>query len=381
MPTDAPRSDLDRLRTDPAAWDEFVRATPGGGYLQLTGWATVKAANGWRARRVVADAGNGPIGVQLLIRRLGPTPFGVGYAPRGPVGARDPRSLSALTGQLARVGRQERLSHITMDPGWAMPGPGPRSEAATLPSPVTSLLAAGWRRSDDLQHDRTRIVDLGDPDGLWADVRSRTQRYIKSARKAGITVTREGSASMDEFHGLLVATAQRAGFIYREAESYRRIVDTFGEDGAHLLMARTTAGRAVAGLLIVRCGDTVAEPSGGMDDEGAETRANYLLKWEAISRAAADGARHYDMWGIAHGGIDQFKAGFGGHEVRYPGTFDLQTLPLLRPCLVVARRTWVSMARRRRGLATHRTPAEDAALTSGATDAATHGETGAGTDA
>ena len=145
-------------------------------------------------------------------------------------------------------------------------------------------------------------------------------------------------------------------------------MDTFGQDDAHLLMARTAAGRAVAGLLIVRCGDTVAEPSGGMDDEGAETRANYLLKWEAISRAAADGARHYDMWGIAHGGIDQFKAGFGGHEVRYPGTFDLQTMPILRPGLLAARRAWVSMARRRRGLATRHARDDGAALTKGATD-------------
>ena len=173
---------------------------------------------------------------------------------------------------------------------------------------------------------------------------------------------------MDEFHGLLVATAQRAGFIYRDAESYRRIVDTFGPDDAHLLMARTAAGRAVAGLLIVRCGDTVAEPSGGMNDEGAETRANYLLKWEAISRAAVDGARHYDMWGIAHGGIDQFKAGFGGHEVRYPGTFDLQTMPILRPGLLAARRAWVSVARRRRGLATRHAQDDEPVTTKGATE-------------
>ena len=78
MPSDAspsdaerPPADVERLRTDAAAWDEFVRTTPGGGHLQLSGWATVKAANGWRAHRVVTDAGNGPIGVQLLIRRLG----------------------------------------------------------------------------------------------------------------------------------------------------------------------------------------------------------------------------------------------------------------------------------------------------------------------
>ena len=178
-----------------------------------------------------------------------------------------------------------------MDPGWGEPVPdagdpidGDRSARPTDPlRPLTGLLAAGWQRTDDLQHDRTRIVDLDDPDRLWADVRSRTQRYVKSARKAGITITREGAESSDEFHGLLVATAERAGFFPRDADSYRRIVDTFGPDGSHLLMARTAAGRAVAGLLIVRCGDTVAEPSGGMDDEGAETRANYLLKWEAIA--------------------------------------------------------------------------------------------------
>lgn len=356
MPNDPPRADVDRLRTDPEAWDEFVRTTPGGGYLQLTDWATVKSANGWRSRRVAVDAGSGPVGMQLLMRRLGPSPIGVGYAPRGPVGASDPPSLRALTALLKRVGRQERLSHITMDPGWDIGVSGDRTSADERPSPATrsSDLAArlaecGWHRSDDIQHERTRIVDLDDPDRLWAGVRSRTQRYVKAARKAGITITRQGPEAMDAFHGLLVATAERAGFIYRDAGSYQRILKTFPD--AHLLLARTPAGRAVAGLLIVRCGGTVAEPSGGMNDEGAETRANYLLKWEAMSRAATDGAQHYDMWGIAHGGIDQFKAGFGGREVRYPGTFDLQTMPLLRPAILAARRTWVSVVRRHRGLA------------------------------
>ncbi len=343
--------DIGRLTSDPSAWDAFVRTAPNGGFLQLTSWASVKAANGWRMRRIVVDAGAGPVGVQLLMRRLGPTPFGVGYAPRGPVGASDPASLAALTDALARVGRQERLSHVTMDPGW---GITVSADVDRVPAPQTdpavSLLAVGWLRSDDLQHERTRIVDLADPEQLWAGVRPRTQRYVKAARKAGIVVSREDTTAIEEFHGLLAATAERAGFIYRDAGSYRRILAAFETDGAHLLMARTTAGNAVAGLLEVRCGVTVAEPSGGMSDEGAQTRANYLLKWEAISRAAADGARHYDMWGIAHGGIDQFKAGFGGREVRYPGAFDLQTMPLMRPGLLAARRAWVSVARRRRNL-------------------------------
>ncbi len=357
------------LATDDAAWDRLVRQDPRGSYLQLTGWATVKAASGWRHRRVVADAGSGPVGLQLLIRPLGPGPFAVGYAPRGPIGATDPASLGALTAALRRVARSERLSHVTIEPPWpsvvaagdgdAPAPPGAERSAVDAGSaalspvpdgdPADGLAALGWVASDPVQHDRTRVVDLTDTDRMWQDVRSRTRRYINAARKSGITVTREGSSAIPEFHRLLATTAHRAGFFAREAGSYARILEVFGDD-AWMLMARTADGTAVAGLQLVRCGDTVVEPSGGMDDAGAESRANHLLKWESMAIAAAAGATRYDMWGIAHGGIDQFKAGFGGVELRYPGSYDLQTMPLLRPAFLAARRTWVRVARRRSGL-------------------------------
>ncbi len=60
-----------------------------------------------------------------------------------------------------------------------------------------------------------------------------------------------------------------------------------------------------------------------MTDPGAEARANYLLKWTAISDFARDGFAAYDMWGLATGGIRQFKEGFGGEEVEYVGARDL----------------------------------------------------------
>src|SRR5689334_17829243 len=73
------------LRASATAWDAFVTGSPEGFHTQLSAWSTVKAANGWRGARVVADGGNGPIGAQVLVRKLGPGPFGVGYAPRGPI--------------------------------------------------------------------------------------------------------------------------------------------------------------------------------------------------------------------------------------------------------------------------------------------------------
>ena len=59
------------------------------------------------------------------------------------------------------------------------------------------------------------------------------------------------------------------------------------------------------------------------DGDGGDSRANYLLKWEAIRTSRERGATSYDLWGLATGGIAHFKTGFGGREVRYIGAWDL----------------------------------------------------------
>ena len=60
-----------------------------------------------------------------------------------------------------------------------------------------------------------------------------------------------------------------------------------------------------------------------MTTAGAEARANYFLKWEAIRSSRELGAHTYDLWGLPHPGIAHFKAGFGGREVHYIGAWDL----------------------------------------------------------
>ena len=66
-----------------AAWDAFVEASDPGSYLQLSGWARVKAVNGWHAVRLRDDTAG--VGAQVLVRRPRPLPWGFAYAPRGPV--------------------------------------------------------------------------------------------------------------------------------------------------------------------------------------------------------------------------------------------------------------------------------------------------------
>ena len=76
---------------------------------------------------------------------------------------------------------------------------------------------------------------------------------------------------------------------------------------------------------------------------GATSRANYLLKWEAIRAFRAEGFASYDLWGIATGGIAQFKEGFGGRQVDYVGARDLP----LRPAQDAALRLAAPRLRRR----------------------------------
>lgn len=326
------------LRTDSAEWDEWVRNSPLGFHTQLNAWAKVKAANGWSSVRVVADGGSGPIGALVLTRKIGPGPFGVGYAPRGPIATRwDAASLEAFGIALKRTARRLKLTHVTIEP------------PLEVDSGVAALFtSAGWRPGDHVQPDRTWEVPLGRTEAeLFGDLRSKWRQYVNKSRRAGTVITEGGHDDLEAFYEIFVDTARRTGFIPRTLDSYRQVWDAYAPSGAaQLLFARHPDGEAAAVLLLVRCGGRVVEPYGGMTPAGAASRANYLLKWEAIRRANESGARVYDMWGLAHAGIEQFKQGFGGREAIYVGAFDLQTLPLLRNVVVTGRRLWVPLARR-----------------------------------
>ena len=334
--------DLEALRTDRAAWDAFVERTPTGAYTQLSPWADVKGGNGWRPIRVVAAGAEGPIGMQLLVRDLRPTPWRFGYAPRGPVAATfDPVGVGALTRELRLVARRERLVDVLVDP------------EVEEGDPLAGMLAAqGWRPAASVQTARSRILDLDrSEEELWGDLRKKWRQYISKARREGVTIEDVGAGGLDDFYRIYVETARRAGFIYRAKRTYEEVFEAYvRSDRARLLVARLADGTPAATLMLLRCGRRVIEPYGGMTGAGADSRANYLLKWEAIRSSRERGASVYDMWGLSHPGIEHFKAGFGGREVSYIGGRALTIDRTGAASVRVAQRIRVLMARRRHGI-------------------------------
>jgi lipid II:glycine glycyltransferase (peptidoglycan interpeptide bridge formation enzyme) len=330
-----------------AAWDRFVAETPDGCYLQTAAWARAKEPNGWSSARVTASGPDGPIGIQVLLQHRRPLPWAYGYAPRGPVTqVWTPAGIASLTDALRReFPGKSRLASIRLDPGIELDGPDDAGGALR-----GGFTAAGWRSVPPVQPPSSRVIDLHPAeDALWGDLRGKWRQYINAARRAGVTVVEDDGSKLPVFHQIVRETAGRTGMGFRTEASYKAVWDAFHPTGdARLLFALGPDGDAQAALFLVRCGTRVVEPYGGMTAAGADSRANYLIKWEAMTSSRTAGATSYDLWGLVNPGIAHFKAGFGGREIRYVGGFELDLARFGAPVV----RTAAGLRQRFRGPAT-----------------------------
>jgi lipid II:glycine glycyltransferase (peptidoglycan interpeptide bridge formation enzyme) len=341
----ATRTSVVDLAPENTTWDSFVARSNPGSYLQTTAWAEVKAPNGWTPLRFIGSIIGSPqphpdattadedapekardetaFGVQLLIRKPRIFPWAFAYAPRGPVLDRwNAATLEAFTGALRQtiVSVPTKVSHVRIEPEIELNGPSDLDGGLRH-----ALRRCGWRSATPIQPPRTRQVDLGpDEAELWGGLRKKWRQYVNKARRSDVRIVEATADRLPEFYSIYQETARRAGFVIRTYESYLTVWREFEKLGmARLLMAEGPDGSGLATLFLLRVGDRVVEPYGGMTGAGAECRANYLLKWEAIRTSRQQGAASYDMWGISHEGIEHFKAGFGGREIKYVGAWDL----------------------------------------------------------
>lgn len=310
--------------TDATAWDAFVEAAEHRAFPQLWAWGELRREAGWRPLRLAVGThpDHPQAGVQLLLRRVPLTGWSLAYAPRGPVGDLDqPAPRDALVAGLRALSADERIGRVRADP------------EATSDEPYgASLLAAPWREAPKVQPPTTRLIDLTQPEGeLWSALARKHRQYVSKAGREGVTVEQldpgadpaAAMAALADFDRIYRQTGERAGFAVRIPTYYQRLWATFGGAGRARLFFAVADGERVATLLHLVCGDRIAEVYGGMTERGAASRANYLLKWEAIRAAQAEGLRTYDLWGLATGGIRKFKEGFGGMEVTWVGARDL----------------------------------------------------------
>lgn len=303
----------------PPGWDEAAVRSPGGHVLQSAAWAKIREAQGWRAEfHRIGD----PLPVALVLWRALPAGQCLAYVPRGPIVGQQSHLVVAIA-KLGALARERRAIFLKIDP---------EIDADRAMGP---LRAAGFRRAPDIQPViATLELDLApDEDALFAGLEKDTRWSVRQAEKRGVSFRdASGDGDLRALYDLYAETGQRAGFVTRTWDYYRRMWGTLVTGGHARVRLAEKDEKPVAGALTWRCGEREVYQSAATNDVGRSVYAAYGLLWRCIIEARKGGARRFDFGGIPVDlarkddpmyGPYLFKKGFGGAPRRFVGAHDV----------------------------------------------------------
>lgn len=297
---------------DAAAWNEGIYDLAGHP-LQLWGWGELKAAHNWQAKRLFFyDENHAVIGAaQILIRKL-PVPFKrFCYVPRGPVWktGHDREVLDALQNYCKM---ELPGTHVSIEPDSEKVDHGD-----------------GWRKANNtILIPQTMILDLkNSEEELLTAASKKTRQYIRKSSREGLDIVRVTTKEeLSELLAIYKETALRAGFDLHDDQYYFDVHEKLGDSS--VIFAAVKDAKPIAFVWLAASSTTAFELYGGMSELGQSLRANYALKWHAITRCKEWGIERYDMNGLLNDGVSNFKRGFAGHEDMLVGTLDYPLSPL-----------------------------------------------------
>jgi lipid II:glycine glycyltransferase (peptidoglycan interpeptide bridge formation enzyme) len=333
-----------------SSWNPIVFSMKLPHFLQTEEWAEVKAAVGWKPRRLTWQDSQGNIiaAAQLLVREVRPLPFlkgfKVGYVPRGPLLDWTNHDLHRrVLVELLEIARRERLIFLKIDPevdlGRGVPGKEGCHDSADAQALVEEMSQQGWIYSpEQVQFKNTVMLDLNGPEAEWlARMKQKTRYNLRLAQKNGVKVIKAEKEDFPRLYRMYAETAARDGFIIRPEAYYLDVWTRFVEHDLATLLVAEVDGEPVAGLVLFHVGETAWYVYGMSVNRHREKMPNYALQWEAMRVAKEKGCNRYDLWGApdvfdgndSMAGVFRFKEGLGGEVIRGIGAWDFPLRPLL----------------------------------------------------
>jgi lipid II:glycine glycyltransferase (peptidoglycan interpeptide bridge formation enzyme) len=325
-------------------WNTFVAHHANGHFLQCWEWGELKAGAGWHPLRLALWDGMKIVaGAQVLCKTVPGVPLWLGhhaYIPRGPVVDWSQDELCALFfAQLHLYLRQHGALALWVEPD---------AEEGTAQGEMVlrRLQEAGKRvRSvHPVQPLRTITLDLAPTEEqLLGGMKEKWRYNVRLGLRKGVTI-RDASSLEDvrAWYNLLQTTGERDQFGIHDLAYYQKIWTLCVPRGTLRLLLAEHDGQLLAGIFVAVLGQQVLYLYGASSNERRQLMPNYVLQWEAMRWAKAQGAQMYDFWGIpdtdaedeAMAGVYRFKRGWGGRVVRYPGCFEYAYFP----CFSILRR-------------------------------------------
>lgn len=339
------RPDITNSKLQPvasaAAWQRILLALPNAHALQSWTWGAFKSRWGWSARPLWLPAADGsPAAAALVLKRKLPRlPFAILYVPKGPcLDYTDASRRQAMLTELAHLARQENAIFIKIDPDVPVSrGLEPETPAPAGQQFLAELQQSGWRFSaSQIQFRNTVELDLTpSEEELLAAMKQKTRYNVRLAERKDVIVREGGLADLPLLAQMYIATAARDGFTVRLPAYYLDAWSSFLQDGlGHLLIAEYDQ-RPLAAVFLVKYGQRAIYMYGASSEIERQRMPNYLLQWEAVRWARAQGCTVYDFWGAPDEfvesdplwGVWRFKAGYNGEIVRHVGAWDYPVRP------------------------------------------------------
>jgi lipid II:glycine glycyltransferase (peptidoglycan interpeptide bridge formation enzyme) len=202
---------------------------------------------------------------------------------------------------------------------------------------IKDLKERGWRYSaEQIQFRNTVILDLTrSEEDLLASMKSKTRYNIRLAGRKGIIIRQGTAEDFPTLAAMYQETAQRDGFTIRPVDYYLDAWKSFYDAGAAQPLIAEFEGEPVAAVILIRYGSRAIYMYGASTDRERQRMPNYLLQWEAIRWAKAEGCAIYDFWGAPDEfvetdplwGVWRFKDGFQGDVVWHMGAWDYPARP------------------------------------------------------
>lgn len=325
-------------------WNTLLRSLPYAHILQTWEWGEFKrVTTGWQPSRLAFYRGDSVVALASVgVRSIGP--LKVMYAPKGPVFADDDLGTwGAVIVELERWARSRGAIWLKIDPdivvGTGIPTDPDAADAARGMALAGILRSRGWRFSaDQVQFRNSIVIDLTQSeDTLLAAMSQNTRRKVRIAEREGVRVRSGTLDDLPLLYDLYRVTGERDDFLIRPFDYYLEAWRRFIAAGLARPLIAEVDRRAVAHVILFHFGRKCWYFYGASANEARDKMPNYLLQWEAMRWAKAQGYARYDMWGAPNDfvesdplwGVYNFKRGFRGIVTRHIGAWDYAPFPPL----------------------------------------------------
>ena len=374
--------------------DEFVKNHPLCNLLQSSDWAKVK--DNWDHKIVgVYEDGKLVASALVLIKWL-PLKFSMFYIPRGPImDYENERLVSYFMQELKKWAKKFNCLFIKMDPGIHVADYKIKEERV-LQEEYSSKIIANMRKAGALHQGYTTYIkesiqpryqaNVYKSETFMEDLPRHTRRLIKDALKRNVQVVKADISRIQEFADVVALTEKRKNVALRNQEYFYQLMDIYKED-AYLFLAEVNIGEnleklykaqkeneeeiaklgtsspkkarrlndiknslekdirefesfseeerkntVIAGILSIKCGDTMEMLYAGMDDRFKKFMPQYHLYTQNMLYGFANGCNFANMGGVEGDladGLTKFKSNFDPYINEFIGEFDLPVNKLL----------------------------------------------------